>query len=116
VRATLVAAEMALALVLLVGASLLLQSVWRRHQVDLGYRTDSTLTFRVELGWAAYGSVEKTLAFNRERVDRLRDLPTIPGDGHPDRARSCLRRPGSGGHAARGRRQPAAGRPLLARP
>lgn len=79
VRATLVAAEMALALVLLVGASLLLQSVWRLHQVDLGYRTDSRLTFRVELGWAAYGTVEKTLAFNREMVDRLRELPGVLG-------------------------------------
>ncbi|MGD9904447.1 MAG: ABC transporter permease [Vicinamibacterales bacterium] len=79
VRAALVAAEMALALVLLVGASLLLQSVWRLHTVDLGYRTDSTLTFRVELGWAAYGTVEKTLAFNREMVDRLRTLPDVVG-------------------------------------
>jgi putative ABC transport system permease protein len=77
VRAALVAAEMALALILLVGASLLLQSVWRLHHVDLGYRTDGALTFRVELGWAAYGTVEKTLAFNREMVDRLRALPGV---------------------------------------
>jgi putative ABC transport system permease protein len=74
-----VAAEMALALVLLVGASLLLQSVWRLHHVNLGYRTDSALTFRVELGWAAYGTLERTLAFNREMVDRLRALPGVQG-------------------------------------
>jgi len=77
VRAALVAAETALALVLLVGASLLLQSVWRLHRVDLGYRTDSALTFRVELGWAAYGSLQKTLTFQRQMVDRLRELPGV---------------------------------------
>ena len=51
VRDALVVAEVALAFVLLVGAGLLLQSVWRLHNVDLGYRTSQTLTYRVELGW-----------------------------------------------------------------
>ena len=52
-RNLIVVGEVALALVLLVGAALMLKSVWRLHQVDLGYQTSNTLTYRVELGWAA---------------------------------------------------------------
>ena len=76
-RSLLVIAEVALALVLLVGASLLLQSVWRLHNVDTGFRTDNALTFRVELGWAAYGTLEKTANFHRRVLDRLRELPGV---------------------------------------
>jgi putative ABC transport system permease protein len=76
-RNALVVAEVALALVLIVGASLLLQSVWRLHQVNLGFRTDDALTFRVELGWRAYGTLEKTTDFHRRVLDRLRQLPGV---------------------------------------
>lgn len=77
VRNALVVLEVALALVLLVGASLMLQSVWKLHHVQLGYRTANTLTFRVELGWAAYTTLDKTLAFHRQVLDRLRTLPGV---------------------------------------
>lgn len=76
-RDGLVVAEMAVAVVLIVGAGLLLQSVWRLHRVDLGYRTEATLTFRVELGWRAYGTLEQVLAFHRQVLDRLQALPSV---------------------------------------
>lgn len=75
-RAALVVAEVALALVLVSGASLMLQTVWRLHQVPLGFSTERALTFRVELGWAAYG-FDKAVRFQREMIDRLRALPTV---------------------------------------
>ena len=75
-RAALVVAEVALALVLVSGASLMLQTVWRLHQVPLGFSTAQTLTFRVELGWAAYG-FDKAVQFQREMIDRLRALPAV---------------------------------------
>jgi putative ABC transport system permease protein len=76
-RGGLVIGEVALALVILVGAGLLLRSVWRLHQVDLGFRTDNALTFRVELGWAAYGTLEKMNAFHHRVIDQLRTLPGV---------------------------------------
>jgi putative ABC transport system permease protein len=76
-RNLIVVGEVALALVLLVGAGLMLKSVWRLQQVDLGYQTSNTLTFRVELGWAAYGTLDKILGFHRLVLDRLRALPSV---------------------------------------
>ena len=75
-RAALVVAEVALALVLVSGASLMLQTVWRLHQVPLGFSTARALTFRVELGWAAYG-FDKAVRFQREMIERLRGLPSV---------------------------------------
>lgn len=76
-RNTLVVAEVAFALVLLVGASLLLQTVWRLQRVDLGFTSERALTFRVELGWAAYGTLERTRAFHERVIERIRALPGV---------------------------------------
>jgi hypothetical protein len=51
--------------------------VWRLGQVDPGFDTDRALTFRVELGWAAYTTLEQTTAFNRKMLERLRSLPGV---------------------------------------
>jgi predicted permease len=76
-RGTLVVAEVALALVLLVGAALLLQTVIRLHQVPLGFDRANALTFQVELGWAAYGTLEKTSTFHDRVLERLSALPGV---------------------------------------
>jgi putative ABC transport system permease protein len=55
-RSVLVVAEVALAMVLLAGASLMLQSVRGLMRVDPGFDPANLLTFRVELGWRAYDS------------------------------------------------------------
>jgi putative ABC transport system permease protein len=76
-RNALIVAEVALALVLLVGASLLLESVWRLNHVDLGFRSERALTFRVELGWRAYTTLQQTVTFHRRVMDRIRQLPGV---------------------------------------
>jgi putative ABC transport system permease protein len=76
-RHTLIVGEVALALVLLVGASLMLRSLANLARVDLGFDPDRALTFRVELGWAAYGTLEKTVAFHQRVMTRLRELPGV---------------------------------------
>ncbi len=53
-RATLVVLETALSLVLLIGAGLLINSFWRLQRVDLGFRADRLLTFRVALPESEY--------------------------------------------------------------
>ena len=76
-RNGLVVTEVAIAFVLLVGAALLLQTLAALQRVPLGFETANTLTFRVELGWAAYGTAEKTETFHRQVLHEMRGLPGV---------------------------------------
>lgn len=76
-RSVLVVAELTLAVVLLVGASLLLSSYARIQQVDPGFRTDRLLTTRLTLAWERYNQPGAVQAFFRDYVERLRGLPEV---------------------------------------
>jgi putative ABC transport system permease protein len=75
-RGALVVGELAIALVLLVGAGLLMRSFVRLQQVDVGFQPDNALTMRVSLPDAKY----KTPAEQTTFIDQvLRQLAAIPG-------------------------------------
>jgi predicted permease len=76
-RQTLVVAELALAVILLVGAGLLLRSYARIQSVDPGFRTDHVLTMRLTVAWERYGDRGAAEAFFRDFVNRLRALPEV---------------------------------------
>ena len=76
VRNGLVAGELALATVLLVGAGLLLQSLSRLQQVHLGFRPDGILSFQIALPATKYPDQVKRWSLYR---DVLQSLHTIPG-------------------------------------
>ncbi len=76
-RNALVIGEVALAVVLLIGASLMVKSFARLQKVDPGFDPRDLLTFRVELGWRAYDSHAKIVAFNDQMLNRLRALPGV---------------------------------------
>ncbi len=80
-RGVLVAAEIALALVLLVGAGLLLKSLSRLAEVDLGLETEKRLTLRVQLPPATYGEVARRIAFFDELLARVEALPGVRAVG-----------------------------------
>ena len=86
-RGLLVAAEVALAVVLLVGAGLLLRSFLRLMDVDPGFRAERVLTLGIDLGPENYPSPGSQAGFFRELARRVGALPGIEavtfGDSMP---------------------------------
>ena len=72
----LVTAEVALAVVLLVGCGLLIQSVRSIVEVDPGFRASGVLTYRLALPEATYADTDARVAFYERH---LSDLSAIPG-------------------------------------
>jgi putative ABC transport system permease protein len=83
-RQTLVVAEVALALMLVVGAGLLLKSFWRLHQVDVGFNERSLLTVRVSLPTARYQNQDVISTFYTNLITDLRTLPGVERVGGID--------------------------------
>ena len=77
VRRTLVAAQVALALVLVTGAGLLVQSFLRLRQVDPGFRPERLLTARVELSPVRYATNQSLRGYYRDLLERLRAVPGV---------------------------------------
>lgn len=80
-RKGLVVAEVGLALMLLVGAGLLLRSFQKLQAVDIGLRPENTLTFRLVLGAQAYGTASAVLGFTDRLVPELEALPGVQAVG-----------------------------------
>jgi putative ABC transport system permease protein len=76
-RGALVVAEIAIALVVLIGAGLLLQTFRRLQQLDLGFDTHNILTASVELPDARYPKQEQAAAFYRTLLERVKTLPGV---------------------------------------
>ena len=80
-RRVLVIAEVALAVVLLVGAGLLIRSFNRLRQVDLGFTTDNLLTMRMVLPMPKYRQPETRRAFYDELIRRVNEIPGVEAAG-----------------------------------
>jgi putative ABC transport system permease protein len=76
-RQGLLVGQVALTLVLLVGAGLLLKSFYRLQQVEAGYQAERVLAFRLNLPARKYPSLGSQLTFYRQLQERLRVLPGV---------------------------------------
>jgi len=79
--AHLVVVEMAIAVVLLVGAGLLAKSFYRLLHVDVGFQIDHLATLEVALSDASYAKDEQVVAVSRQIVNRIRSLPGVQSVG-----------------------------------
>jgi putative ABC transport system permease protein len=72
--------ELAIAVVLLVGAGLLIQSLWRLRQVSPGFNPQSVLTFVVGVPEVKYPTAKQS-QFYRDLVARIESLPGVRSAG-----------------------------------
>ncbi len=76
-RAALVVAELALSVVLLVGAGLAMRSFVRLVEVNPGFRVDDQLTFLVVMPRAQYPEPPQMLAFAQRLIEQIASTPGV---------------------------------------
>jgi putative ABC transport system permease protein len=76
-RNSLVVIEMALAVILLVGAGLMIRSLWSLSHVPLGLDPSQVLTMRLSLPEASYEKPESVVSFYQELLNRIRRVPGV---------------------------------------
>ena len=81
VQSLLVVAQVALSLVLLVGAGLMVRSLLRLSDVDPGFRSERVLSVALPLPQPQYGEEHRQIAFWEEYLERVRALPGVQAAG-----------------------------------
>jgi len=80
-RDALVVAEVALALILLVSAGLLLQTLRNLHAIDAGFNPENILTMSTRLPSPKYADPSKRVAYFEAVVQKIRGLPGVVSAG-----------------------------------
>jgi putative ABC transport system permease protein len=81
IRSTLIGLEVALSFVLLAGAGLMMKSLVRLLDTDLGFRPEHLVTMDVSLAGEKYASGENQVAFFEQVLQRLESLPSVVSAG-----------------------------------
>jgi putative ABC transport system permease protein len=76
-RSALVVAEVSLALVLMVGAGLMLRSLWALLNVDPGFDPRNALTMGIELPDARYPKEDQQINFFQRLLEKIQVLPGV---------------------------------------
>jgi len=79
IRNALVVAEVALAVVLVIGASLLLRTVWNLTQIDAGFDRSRLVTFTMALPQARYPQAPARAQLYQRLLGKLRAIPGVQG-------------------------------------
>jgi putative ABC transport system permease protein len=80
-RKALVISEVALSLVLLIGAGLMIRSFWKLQNVNPGFDTTNALTMSVELTPIRYSEPHQQLAFFDRAIEQIRAVPGVVSVG-----------------------------------
>jgi predicted permease len=76
-RRVLVAGELAMALVLLIGCGLMVRGFWKLQQVHTGMNTDNVITMNINLPQATYPKNDQSLPFWQRMDDAITHLPGV---------------------------------------
>ena len=77
IRAALVVAQVAVSMVLLIGAGLMLRSLLELQSVNPGFDSQRVLTMAMDLNWSRYTSNELILGFHDRLNGRLTGQPGV---------------------------------------
>ncbi len=80
-RGALVVAEVALAVVLVIGAGLMIRTLVALGDIDLGFNPDRVLTMRVTIPASKYPTNENVVNFFNELQERVNALPGVEAAG-----------------------------------
>lgn len=83
-RSAFVVSEIALAVVLLVGAGLMMKSLLRLLQANIGFNPENVLTMTVAVPPAQYTEAQAQLNVHQQMVERIQTLPGVVGVGAVD--------------------------------
>lgn len=76
-RSILVVSEVALTLVLLIGAGLMIRSFYHLQQVDPGFSADNLLTFNVSLPQKKYPEPQQRINFYQQLLQKIAAMPGV---------------------------------------
>jgi putative ABC transport system permease protein len=77
IRGALVVAQVALSLILLIGAGLLVRSLLNRLDLGVGFRTENVVTADLQLPSASYPTPAEQTRFYEQLVERVQPLPGV---------------------------------------
>jgi putative ABC transport system permease protein len=80
-RSMLVVGQVAVTLVLLVGAGLMAKTLWSLFHVPTGFRSEHLLTARITLARGRYPDAGRVAGFQRDMLDRLRNTAGVQAAG-----------------------------------
>ena len=80
-RSAFVVVEVALALVLLIGAGLMIRSFARLNSVDPGFDSNKLVSARIQLPASRYGENSQRIAFFKQLSDRVQAIPGVRSAG-----------------------------------
>jgi predicted permease len=80
-RQTLLALEVGLTVVLLIGAGLLLRSYQQLRSVNMGFASHNVLTMRMNLPKGSYSTSAQMVSFFEQLLERVRAVPGVAGAG-----------------------------------
>ena len=80
-HSVLVVTEVALSLMLLIGAGLLMRSLWMLHNVNPGFDANRVLTMDLSIPQSKFASPQQQVTFFQRVLDRVRALPGVQSAG-----------------------------------
>jgi putative ABC transport system permease protein len=80
-QSSLVVAEIALALVLLIGAGLLVRNFWRLQEVTPGFQTEKLLTIQLQFPWYRFREHSQVVSLVGSMTEYLEGLPGVQSAG-----------------------------------